>query len=205
MNDKFFSLKKEKQDKIINAAVHVFSENGYKRGSTDIIVKEAGISKGLLFHYFGSKKNLYLFIYEYCARYMAMELSQSIEEKLDLFELFQQIEAAKVRALFHYPYMDHFLSRASEEPDPQVGEACKETKKIITDCYEKLYAKADVTGIREGVSLEKLMNITRWSLKGYKEEMYRNAQTNPEEVLQGFREYLDMLRDHFYSVDFPEK
>ena len=205
MNEKFFALKKEKQDKIINAAIHVFSENGYKRGSTDIIVKEALISKGLLFHYFGSKKNLYLFIYEYCARYMAMELSQSMEEKMDLFDLFQQIEAAKVRALFHYPYMDHFLSRASEEKDPQVYEACRDTGKIIAECYEKIYAKADVAGIREGVSLEKLMKITRWSLKGYKEEMYKNAQTNPEAVLQGFQEYLDILRNNFYITRLPEE
>ena len=204
MNDKFFSLKKEKQDKIINAAIHVFSENGYKRGSTDIIVKEAEISKGLLFHYFGSKKNLYLFIYEYCARYMVMELAQSIEDKMDLFELYGRIEAAKVRALYHYPYMDHFLNRASEETDSQVCEDGKDSGKMIADCYEKIYAKADIAGIREGVSLEKLMKITGWSLNGYKMEMYKNAQMNPEEVLQGFREYLDILRTNFYVTELPE-
>ena len=64
MNPKFFDLKKDKQDRMINAALKVFALNGYKHASTDDIVKEAGISKGLLFHYFGSKAGVYEFIYE---------------------------------------------------------------------------------------------------------------------------------------------
>ena len=61
MNQKFFDVKKEKQDAIINAALQAFGENGYKRASTDVIVKQAGISKGLLFHYFISNSLLYIF------------------------------------------------------------------------------------------------------------------------------------------------
>ena len=52
MNEKFFELKKEKQDRMINAALKVFSQYGYNHASTDEIVKEAQIIKGLLFHYF---------------------------------------------------------------------------------------------------------------------------------------------------------
>ena len=52
MNGKFFDLKKDKQDRMISAALKVFAINGYRHASTDDIVKEANISKGLLFHYF---------------------------------------------------------------------------------------------------------------------------------------------------------
>ena len=41
MNDKFFDLKKDKQDRIINAALQVFALNGYRHASTDDIVKLA--------------------------------------------------------------------------------------------------------------------------------------------------------------------
>ena len=41
MNEKFFDLKKEKQDRMINAALKVFAENGFRRASTDEMVKEA--------------------------------------------------------------------------------------------------------------------------------------------------------------------
>ena len=50
MNNRFFELPKEKQDRFINAALQIFAKNGYKKASTDEIVKAASISKGLLFH-----------------------------------------------------------------------------------------------------------------------------------------------------------
>ena len=65
MNSKFFDVKKDKQDEMINAALKTFAIKGYKDASTDVIVKEAGISKGLLFHYFTSKQGLYDFICDY--------------------------------------------------------------------------------------------------------------------------------------------
>ena len=40
MNEKFFDLKKEKQDRMINAALKVFGMRGYPFASTDDIVKE---------------------------------------------------------------------------------------------------------------------------------------------------------------------
>ena len=73
MNEKFFDLNREKQDRMINAALRIFAENGYRHASTDIIVKEAGISKGLLFHYFTSKMGLFSFLFDYSIRYMLFE------------------------------------------------------------------------------------------------------------------------------------
>lgn len=58
MNDKFWDLKKAKQDKMINGALKIFARNGFRHASTDEIVAEASISKGLLFHYFYSKAGL---------------------------------------------------------------------------------------------------------------------------------------------------
>ena len=71
MNSKFFELKKEKQDRMINAALKVFAVNGYRHASTDDVVKEANISKGLLFHYFENKLGVYQFAYDYAVRYMS--------------------------------------------------------------------------------------------------------------------------------------
>ena len=61
MNEMFFRLPEEKQQRIINAGIEVFSNHEYKRASTDEIARKAGISKGLLFHYFHNKKSFYLY------------------------------------------------------------------------------------------------------------------------------------------------
>jgi len=59
--DKFFSLPNEKQKIIIDAALRTFGANGYKKASTNDIAFAAGVSKAMIFHYFGTKKN-YTFI-----------------------------------------------------------------------------------------------------------------------------------------------
>ena len=64
MNSMFLDLTKEKQDRMINAALKVFALQGYRHGSTDDIVREAAVSKGLLFHYFDSKIGVYSFVYD---------------------------------------------------------------------------------------------------------------------------------------------
>lgn len=53
MNDKFFQLPLEKQEVIINAAYKVFALSEYKKAPMSEIAAEGGISKALLFHYFG--------------------------------------------------------------------------------------------------------------------------------------------------------
>ncbi len=58
-------LPEEKKVQIMNAAFEVFGNNEYKRASTDLIAARAGISKGLLFYYFKSKKELYLYLLSY--------------------------------------------------------------------------------------------------------------------------------------------
>ena len=104
MNEKFFDLKKEKQDRMINASLKIFALNGYRHASTDDIVAEAGISKGLLFHYFVNKLGLYTFLYDYSVRFMLLELSGCAGgEKEDFFELIRKRENAKMQVLKNYP------------------------------------------------------------------------------------------------------
>ena len=67
MNEKFFALPEEKQQRILNAGYRVFSQNSYKKSPMSEIADEAGISKSLLFHYFRNKKELYLFLWDTCA------------------------------------------------------------------------------------------------------------------------------------------
>ena len=63
MNERFYTLPSEKQQKIINAGFRVFSQNSYRKSPMQEIADEAGISKSLLFHYFRNKKDLYLFLW----------------------------------------------------------------------------------------------------------------------------------------------
>ncbi len=64
MNQAFSNLDKGKQRRIIDACMEEFAAHGYAQASTNSMVKAADISKGLLFHYFGSKRDLYLHLFQ---------------------------------------------------------------------------------------------------------------------------------------------
>jgi AcrR family transcriptional regulator len=55
-------LMKYKRKKILKEALIEFSKEGYANASTNQIVRRAGVSKGSLFNYFGSKEELYLLL-----------------------------------------------------------------------------------------------------------------------------------------------
>ena len=100
MNEKFFDLKREKQDRMINAGLKVFAKYGYRHATTDDIVKEAGISKGLLFHYFTNKVGVYVFLMDYSVRFLLLELSRAVKkDTTDFFEHYKQMETGKLQVL----------------------------------------------------------------------------------------------------------
>lgn len=92
MNEKFYNLPSEKQQRIINAAYKVFSQNSYKKAPMSEIADEGGISKALLFYYFTNKKGLYLYLWN-----NAMELTNRVAKEfrvldtVDFFEILKEI------------------------------------------------------------------------------------------------------------------
>ena len=195
MNDKFFDLKKDKQDCMINAALKVFAMQGYKHASTDDIVREAGVSKGLLFHYFESKLGVYEFVYEYSVRYMVLELSTTVsKEESNLFEVMKQMEFARMNVAKGYPYMQQFLNRSMTE---DVGEALLATenkRKILEAEYERLDAQIRYIGFPSGVDGRKLHKMLDFTIKGLMTERFMEDAFHPEMLYQEIVEYLDLMK-----------
>lgn len=195
MNEKFFDLKKEKQDRMINGALKVFAQNGYAHASTDDIVKEAGISKGLLFHYFVSKLGLYSFVYDYSVRYMMLELSTGVsKEETDYFELILQIRQAQMQVMKTYPYMVLFLNKSRQE---NVSEALLETedkRSILPEEYAEIIRQTDVSGFANGVDPEKLNKTIEYMAERLMEEHFLSGSFQPELYFEELKQYLLMLK-----------
>lgn len=205
MNDKFFDLKKEKQDRMINGALKVFALNGYQKASTDDIVKEAEISKGLLFHYFGSKAGLYIFVYEYSARYMAMELQRAISlRERDLFLLFVQIEDAKNVLLRNYPYMQKFLLSSRELPDDAVMEETKDYTGLVETAMNEALERADHDRILPDVDVELLVRSMHYVTRGLMETGL-TEKLDSEFVHNEAVNFCMMMREKFTKPEYLEE
>ncbi len=199
MNSKFFDLKKEKQDRMINAALKVFAIQGYRHGSTDDIVREAAVSKGLLFHYFGSKVGVYQFIYDYSVRYMTLELRSTVDSKeSDLFMVIRQVERARMHAMRGYPYMQQFLNRSMSEDCYEALLAVEEKKNVLEEAGEAINAQIDYTALPAGIDGEKLRRMLDFTIKGLMAERFQDASFQPEMLYEEICDYLDMTRKIVY-------
>ena len=199
MNGKFFDLNKEKQDRMINAALKVFAINGYRHASTDEIVREAGISKGLLFHYFGSKIGVYTFIYDYSVRYMKLELKTNVDaNETDLFELMKQAERARMIAMRGYPYMQQFLNGSMSELVSEALLAIEDKRNDLLATYDELYSRIDKSRLPEGVDGDKLQKMLDFTIKGLMTERFQDASFQPEMLYEEIVDYLDMMKNIVY-------
>lgn len=193
MNDKFFDLSREKQNRMINGALEVFAKNGFKHASTDDMVKAVDVSKGLWFHYFGSKLGLYTFVYGYSVKYMILELASAVDEKeKNYFEIMKQIEYAKMKISKSYPYMTRFLERALEETDTEIMEQTAEDRRIYQEKVAGLGKNGEIPEIADKAKREKIKKMAHYTIEGIVKDKAQSAE--PETVYKEIKNYLDLLR-----------
>ena len=180
MNAKFFDLKQEKQDRMVNAALKIFALNGYSHASTDDIVKEAHISKGLLFHYFDSKIGVYSFIYDYSVRFISLELSSAIDpNETSYFEILRQMEAAKMQVLKSSPYMFMFLNTCKKEDITEAVLAVETAKAQLASNEATILQKADES-VKSKKNFSEYMKMLTFTINGIMESSLYDGSFNAE-------------------------
>ncbi|MBQ8030394.1 MAG: TetR/AcrR family transcriptional regulator [Butyrivibrio sp.] len=196
MNERFFELKKEKQDRMINAALKVFSQYGYRHASTDEIIRDAQISKGLLFHYFDSKIGLYAFLYDYATKFVTLELTTHVEKSEDgFFELYKQILSSKTDSMYRYPYIFLFLDKADEESDEDALREIQERREKYHRIMDALKERADITVFGTDVDYEKVWNLLDFTVDGLVLKAVRSDNFRADFLLEEATEYVDMIRN----------
>lgn len=207
MLEKFNKLDNEKQGRILNAAIQEFARKGFENASTNEIVKEAGISKGLLFHYFNNKKQLFLFLFDYFIDVITNEFYQKVDlSETDFFERIKQASFIKMELLKKFPDIFHFLEAAYMEDSTAVKMEVDGRKKELTAVnMNKIFEGIDFSEFREDVDVAKALKIIMWTFESLgNEEMQRvKALNRPEidyeSIFAEVNEYTEILKKCFYK------
>ncbi len=200
MNEKFFDLAREKQDRMINAAIEVFAKNGYKHASTDDMVKTVGVSKGLWFHYFGSKEGIYVFVYDYCVKYMLLELSTIVDEnETNYFELMRQIAKTKVKVGRSYPYLTIFLEEAAHEPEQALAVKTAASRQSYEERLDAYLKHAEIDNVSDKGRRERIKKMLEYTISGIiREKTAQAAETDA--IFREIKAYIDLVRDMALSL-----
>ena len=203
---KFNNLKPEKQKQIINAAIKEFVRNGFEKASTNEIVKRANISKGSLFNYFNSKKDLYLYWIEYSSKAI-VNLNEEIDlSETDLFKRIERVALQKFYVQQKYPQAFEFLASTKQEESVEVKDIIKQRlNPIYNQAINKLYKDIDYSKFREGVDIEKAIEILNWTMFGVGEKGLKELFTFDdigrfgEKYLEEWNVYAELLKYSFYK------
>lgn len=204
---KFLNLNPEKQDRILNAALKEFAKKGYQNASTNAIVKEAEISKGLLFHYFNNKKDLYLFLYDHFMEMLLEEIHAKIDWlENDIFTRYRQIAILKFGLFQKYPNAFDFIKAVyPEESDEVKIDLERRKKEFLNNGYKELFGDLDFSKFKDGIDIEKAVQIIFWTMEGFAYQQQDKVadqnllQIKVEEILAEMDSYSEILRNAFYK------
>jgi len=193
---KFLSLPQEKQNRIVDAAMSLFGEVGYKKAYISEIAAASGISKALVFHYFGSKKGLYSYlVYNTGKIIMTEEQHERDTANRDFFERAVITIKFRLSVKSRYPAMNAFIESVYNEDEPEVAADIDRLKAIATDMHTKVELSANEAGMfKEGVDPLQVVSLIEKYTEGI---VYGwNKMISIEENMKEVSQCLDMLKEN---------
>lgn len=128
----------ERRQQILTCARRLFSERNYSSVSSSEIAREAGVARGLLHHYFGTKRDLYLEVVRTVMRMpsnpvplqspgrsLELVIGESVDRWLEMLERNRGtwLAAIGARGLGRDPEVEEILEDAREEAADRLIEA----------------------------------------------------------------------------------
>lgn len=197
----FERLVREKQQLILDAGIREFAAFSYSDANTDHITAACGISKGLLYHYFGTKKGFYLYCLERSLKILT-DYTQTTQGGDFYTVLFTEMEQ-KMRLCADHPGETHFINLASRESTAQVTAEKNELLKqytmqmqrrsaaVFSNAMASLPLKGSPQQAMEALLLYSNAIMSRYMVQ------YQNTPDaffeNDKEIKLEIKQYLDMM------------
>lgn len=190
------------KERILKAAIEEFGNHDYATASTNRICKNHGISKGLLFHYYTTKDEIFLVCTQKCideiVDYLQVNYSRGEGAWLEHINRYLQVRYEFFKA---YPELGRIFRTIIFNPPPHL-------KEIILVQKSKLYAlnKKILLEIIEGLALKTDLSKEKAVTLILEFADYLLVKENPqEEDFEHFlevknQELLEMIQILFYGM-----
>lgn len=205
MDKNFKQLSKQKQNRILKAALEVFAQNDYKSAGTDDIAAKAGISKGLLFYYFKNKQMLYLYVVRQLQKMIEDHLQ--ITEKTGLTDFFDIVDYGineKMRYLKDMPHVMEFSVRMFYTSGGELGGLLqKYTAKTLEEMLIKYFSHVDENKFKPGFGPRETLDMLVWLTDGYMHaRMREDKPIDLDDMVKHYGQWRAMLRQYVYKEEF---
>ena len=205
MNQKFFNLPQERQDLIRNSAMVEFGAGSFKKTSADAIAKRAGVSKGLLFHYFKDKRELYLYLFQHAIDACMETFLASFQYfgERDFFLALEKGQEIKMDMVRRMPGLFRFVMRAYYERDSILTPKLrKKLDDVLAQSTDQFLGRMDLHKFKDGVDPKAVVRLLMLASEGMLAETGACTAEEINTLFGEYKNYADMLRRHLYKEEY---
>ena len=204
--DKFLALTEEKRTAILNAALQCFGKFGYEKASINDIAVAAHISKASVFQYFGSKKQLYIYLLEYCKKIIeGIFDKESLNSQTDLFDRILASSRMEMESFQNQPFILQFITSVWEETSPEVADALVIlTEEVCKFRNDMVLREDDALKFKNPEDAQPVFQMLLLMAEGYAAR-YRGADTfDFDTAMDDFQKNIAILRKNFYKEEYQK-
>lgn len=193
----------DKKTRLINAAMKEFGANRFEKASTNTIVKEAGISKGLLYHYFDSKEALYTYLFEYAMTSFAVPIAEQVGlEETDILRRIEQISNLKIKIMHQMPALVSFSKTMYAGMDfEEIKKMIQKYNPIPMDMY--YHHNVDTSLFKDDVDVTMAIQNIQYTLEriseAYITRMNMGIDIDMDKIMTEFKAFLSHFRQIYYK------
>lgn len=201
----------DRRARLTDAALREFA-GGYHTANTDAIAEAAGISKGLIFHYFGTKKGLFVYLLRHSAEVMNAEYERVTLDSRDFIENVRAVTRVAIQSIAEHPLVYAFIAKARISLPEVLPEGMPaDIPDSAGALLGHIMTSSDATHFRDDIDPQKAQQILLWVTSGfaatldkYGDDLEAYAE-HAEEAMTELDEYLTILRKMLYKADETEQ
>ena len=106
----------DKRTAILNATLRLISKNGFHGTAMSKVAREAGVSAGIIYHYFDSKDDLINELYRHIKCKFGQMINQNFDPAQPLKNQIRQVLGLMIRYYIHRPLESAFLEQYTRSP-----------------------------------------------------------------------------------------
>ncbi len=191
------------RQRILEAALVEFAARGYEAASTNAIAAAAGVAKGLVFHHFGSKEQLFAALFDVEVQRFIDGVFAALDTRSeDLFERLHQVSMRKIELAQQHPRTAEFLVVAITEAPPALRPTLAlRQAELMRAAWPRLLEGLDASRLRPGLTLADAVETLGLMAEGVEKQvsalLKARALTMPEVTARVWRHF-ERLRDGLY-------
>jgi AcrR family transcriptional regulator len=190
----FQRLDEKKQEKILQACLDEFAEEGFETASTNRIAEKAGIAKGSIFKYFGTKEKMFFAV----VNYMLVKYLEAVKKSIpsmpkDILERYMFFMEETLQFMGGDMKVFKAFYRIMSEKSELIRKLRKSWEPLIEPMMEEFFAGANLKNM--SISIAEFARFFNWIDGAIDADIYDNitSRTTPEELKEMYRERIVLV------------